>query len=126
MAEKLTVQEGDQVVYCGRTRLLNEQVVSYEEFYIPRNLVPEITEKDLQGSKFEYFRNHRIELFKTHQKIKPALPDEKLQKILHVSANQPILINESINYLSEEIKLEYSVVYYNPELYDFEINAYSN
>ncbi|GAM74126.1 transcriptional regulator [Vibrio ishigakensis] len=126
IADKLSIAEGDAVIYCARCRLLDEQVVSYEEFYIAQHSLPHMTEKDMLGSKFEYFRNHQVELTRTKQNLKPILPNRKISQILGVNEQQPILVNHSLNYVNDNQVFEFSTVYYNPDLYEFEIDAQSD
>ncbi|MEH0711310.1 GntR family transcriptional regulator [Vibrio owensii] len=123
VAEKLNIAQGEPVNFARRLRLINEQVVSYEEFYIPRVLLPNLTQQDLEGSKFEYLSRHGIEMVKTQQKLIPALPDDAAQKLLVVDKLDPILINQSQNFYEEQGIYEYSIVYYKSSLYDFEITA---
>ncbi len=123
VAEKLNIAQGEPVNFARRLRLINDQVVSYEEFYIPRVLLPNLTQQDLEGSKFEYLSRHGIEMVKTQQKLIPALPDDAAQKLLVVDKLDPILINQSQNFYEEQRVYEYSIVYYKSSLYDFEITA---
>ncbi|KIF48280.1 GntR family transcriptional regulator [Vibrio owensii 47666-1] len=123
IAEKLNIAQGEPVNFARRLRLINDQVVSYEEFYIPRVLLPNLTQQDLEGSKFEYLSRHGIEMVKTQQKLIPALPDDAAQKLLVVDKLDPILINQSQNFYEEQRVYEYSIVYYKSSLYDFEITA---
>ncbi|MET2949036.1 GntR family transcriptional regulator [Vibrio owensii] len=123
VAEKLNIAQGEPVNFARRLRLINDQVVSYEEFYIPRVLLPNLTQQDLEGSKFEYLSRHGIEMVKTQQKLLPALPDDAAQKLLVVDKLDPILINQSQNFYEEQGIYEYSIVYYKSSLYDFEITA---
>ncbi|MDN3683432.1 UTRA domain-containing protein [Vibrio sinaloensis] len=74
---------------------MNDQVVSYEEFYIPREILPSLNHDDLLGSKFDYLSQQGIQMVKTQQKLIPALPDERIQSLLSVPASEPILINQS-------------------------------
>lgn len=126
IADKLAIAQGEPVIFCARCRLLDAQVVSYEEFYIAQRSLPNLTEQDMLGSKFEYFRNHQVELTRTKQKLKPILPNMKIGEILGVNAQQPILVNHSLNYVNDNQVFEYSTVYYNPDLYEFEIDAQSD
>ncbi|MGL6312366.1 UTRA domain-containing protein [Vibrio sp. WXL103] len=114
---------GDLVNFAARLRLLNGEVVSYEEFYIPRALLPQLEQADLAASKFEYLSRHGIEMVKTHQKLIPALAEPRIQELLDVNEQEPILINQSRNFCTENDVFEYSVVYYKSSLYDFEIIA---
>ncbi|MGF1774081.1 GntR family transcriptional regulator [Vibrio wakamikoensis] len=123
LAEKLLVERDSELYRCGRLRVVNGDVVSYEDFYIPVALLPDLNKEVLSGSKFAYLKEQGIEMVKTHQKIKPSLPSEFVQDKLSVEALEPILINESINYRSETEPYEYSIVYYKSSVYDFEIVA---
>ena len=75
------------------------------------------------GSKFEYLSQQGIEMIKTQQKLIPALPSDKIQALFEIDGREPILINQSQNYSSEEQIYEYSIVYYKSSVYDFEITA---
>ncbi|MCG9630615.1 MULTISPECIES: GntR family transcriptional regulator [Vibrio] len=123
VAKKLNIIVGEPVNFARRLRLVNDQVVSFEEFYIPRVLLPNLTKDDLKGSKFEYLSRHGIEMVKTQQKLLPALPDVTVQQFLDVGELDPILINQSQNFYEEQKIYEYSTVYYKSSLYDFEITA---
>ncbi|GAL26731.1 transcriptional regulator GntR family [Vibrio variabilis] len=123
LADKLKVALHAELFRCGRLRVVNGDVVSYEDFYIPVALLPDLNEQVLSGSKFAYLKEQGIEMVKTHQKIKPSLPSESVQDKLSVAALEPILINESVNYRNETEPYEYSVVYYKSSVYDFEIVA---
>ncbi|MCG9597018.1 GntR family transcriptional regulator [Vibrio sp. Isolate25] len=123
VAQKLNIAQGDPVNFARRLRLIEDQVVSYEEFYIPRVLLPNLTKEDLEGSKFEYLSRHGIEMVKTQQKLIPTLPDNDAQRLLAADKLEPILINQSQNFYEERKIYEYSIVYYKSSLYDFEITA---
>ncbi|MGI3066446.1 GntR family transcriptional regulator [Vibrio diabolicus] len=123
LAQKLNIKIGEPVNFARRMRLIKDIVVSFEEFYIPRILLPNLTQQDLEGSKFEYLGRQGIKMVKTKQTLIPALPDAKAQKILDVDKLSPILINKSLNYYEEHKVYEYSIVYYKSSLYDFEITA---
>lgn len=123
VSQKLNIQMGEPVNFARRLRFVNDKVVSFEEFYIPRVLLPTLTEDDLKGSKFEYLSHHGIEMVKTQQKLIPALPEAAVQRLLDVGKFDPILINESLNFYEEYKIYEYSMVYYKSSLYDFEITA---
>lgn len=123
IAAKLNIAIGDLVNFSSRLRLVNDEVVSYEEFYIPRDILPELKAQDLIGSKFEYLSQQGIKMIKTQQKLLPALPSDKIQALFDIDGREPILINQSQNYSSEEQIYEYSIVYYKSSVYDFEITA---
>ena len=121
--EKLGIQPLELVNYVARLRIINDKVVSYEEFYIPHSLLPNLRAEDLEGSKFAYLKKSQLEMIKTHQKIIPALPEPRIQALLNTQENEPILINRSQNFCSDTQIYEYSIVYYKSSVYDFEINA---
>lgn len=123
VANKLNIAPEEPVNFARRLRLIKDQVVSYEEFYIPRLLLPNLTRQDLEGSKFAYLSRHGIEMIKTQQKLMPALPSSDTQRLLDVDQLEPILINHSLNYFEEKKVYEYSIVYYKSSAYDFEITA---
>lgn len=123
ISKKLNISLGDPVNFARRLRLVDDKVASFEEFYIPRVLLPQLNENDLKGSKFEYLSRHGIEMVKTQQKLLPTLPDAAVQRLLDVDELEPILINESQNFYEEYKIYEYSIVYYKSSMYDFEITA---
>ena len=54
IAEKLFLKKGDLIYYIERIRYGNNVPVLFEILHIPKNIFPNITKKDLEGSFYKY------------------------------------------------------------------------
>ncbi|WP_222939615.1 GntR family transcriptional regulator [Photobacterium sp. BZF1] len=125
VAQKLQVAENSPVYCCSRQRLLDNRVASFETFYIPVSYLPEMTEQDMAGSKFAYLEAKGYSIGQITQKLKPALPEKRIQGYFDIDPLTPILINESLSYLKDGQIFELSKVYFKTSEYDFELVAYN-
>ena len=125
IAQKLHIAENDPVYCCSRQRLLDSRVASFEVFYIPVSYLPNMTADDMAGSKFAYLEAQGFSIGQITQKLKPALPEQRIQAYFDIDPLTPILINESLSLLKDGRIFELSTVYFKTSEYDFELVAYN-
>ncbi|HPX71584.1 MAG TPA: GntR family transcriptional regulator [Acholeplasmataceae bacterium] len=120
IAEKLFLENKEEVFYIERVRYGDETPVLYEQLFIPANLFKTITEKDLKGSFYEYIEKKLgMDISYCFQSIEAVNADSKVSSILEVSKNSPKLLIVRNTFLSNGRPFEYVKSYYRADRYKF-------
>ncbi|MCT4606439.1 MAG: GntR family transcriptional regulator [Marinisporobacter sp.] len=119
IAKKLEINEGDQVYYIERIRMADDEVYIFEKSYISVDKFPELSISYLQESKYNFFQNVKnINIMYQHHVVKAILADEELSNILNIKLNTPIISVQNSICASNDVIIDYSTNFYNPEVYD--------
>lgn len=119
IAEFLDIKAGDEVFYMERLRLVDDVPAVFEQSYMPKYLVPDLTREDLLKSKFEYIRSKGYTIGFSEREILAQIPSEYICKILQLKRTEPILYATCLTKLADGRVLEYSQVSYNQRKYRF-------
>ena len=119
IAEKLFLEEGDEIINVERVRYGDDIPVLYEQLYIPANLFKTITEADLKGSFYEYIEKRLgMNISYCLQSIEDSA-DTKVSSTLNVSKNAPTLLIVRNTFLSNGRPFEFVKSYYRADRYKF-------
>lgn len=102
VAQKLGVQEGDQVYHLKRIRYADQKPMTVEVTFIPVSLVPDLTEDVALQSLYHYVETSlgkKIE--KATQVIEATIADDSLAELLEVPAASAILQMERTGILED-------------------------
>ena len=87
---------------------------------MPVELFPDLSIKDLRGSKYKYVEETLKERIKeSMQEIVPEIVQEPIRTLLHMEENTPILKVKSTTILESGLTFEYSETYFKTERYKF-------
>ena len=111
----------DKIYYIERVRFADNDPILFEKTYMEISKHPEISVKILEGSKYEYAKNHGMEVAISYQNITPVFPPENIAEKLKISSKTPILKLSNVTYLSTGELFDYNELYMNTELYQFNI-----
>ena len=89
------------------------------------DLHPEISIKVLSGSKYQYAKDHNMNIEYSSQNISPIFPPEYIANELRISNKTPILRIANTTYLDDGRVFDYSELYMHPELYQLNITKRS-
>jgi GntR family transcriptional regulator len=109
VADKLEVQEGTAVVQIDRLRFLGQEPIVLVTSYLPNNLAPELVEVDLSDqSLYVYLENAHGFQISHGKRYLEAVPANQLEaEQLQVDVGSPLILLDSISYLSDGTPLEY-------------------
>ena len=109
VAEKLNLAEGTPVIQIDRLRFLGQEPIVLVTSYLPYDLAPELEEVDLSDqSLYVYLENvHGIQISHGKRYIE-AVPANQLDaELLEVDIGSPLILLDSISFLSDGTPLEY-------------------
>ena len=109
VAENLGLAEGTPVIQIDRLRFLGQEPIVLVNSYLPFDLVPELDEVDLSDqSLYVYLENvHGIQISHGKRYIGAVPADQLEAKLLQVDIGSPLILLDSISYLSDGTPLEY-------------------
>ncbi len=120
IADKLFLNEGDEVIHVERVRYGNDIPVLFEQLYIPGNLFKTIAKENLQGSFYKYLENELgMQISYCIQSIEAISADSKVSVALEVNKNVPTLLIVRNTFLSNGRPFEYVKSFYRADQYKF-------
>jgi GntR family transcriptional regulator len=126
IAGKLQIQAGEEVWEVERLRAIGGKPALYSFDYFPAGLVPAGEEERIKDYLFAtyYFLsevcNQEIERGKCV--LKPVLADERLQEIMKLPRNTPLMYIEIIDLNPEQKPISYAREYYCADFFEFQVN----
>lgn len=123
LSEILGVKEGDFLWRMERVRQIDRVPAVFEESFISVDLLPQLEEKNLLKSKFDYIKTMGFEIGDSEREICAEIPSDYVANRLKLKRNEPILLAKCITYLKSSVVLEYSKIYYNQKKYKFKLLA---
>ena len=91
----LNVSPGDEIVVVQRLRLADGVSMAIETLHIPAKVVPNVAERDLEGSFYELLRDrYGIEIATATQTIEPTVTNEEESEALGVPLHSPAFLFE--------------------------------
>jgi GntR family transcriptional regulator len=109
VADYLELDEGTLVVQIDRLRFINREPIVLVTSFLPSDLVPELDKIDLTNqSLYVYLENaHGIQISRGKRFLE-AVPANQLEaELLQVDIGSPLILLDSISYLSDGTPLEY-------------------
>lgn len=109
IAAYLELEEGTPVIQIDRLRFLDQEPIVLVTSYLLCNLVPGLDEVDLTNqSLYVYLENvHGIQISRSKRFLE-AVPANQIEaELLQVDIGSPLILLDSISYLSDGSPLEY-------------------
>jgi GntR family transcriptional regulator len=118
LSSRLAINENDPIIRVSRVRVADNVPLSYEKFYISKELVGDMNEKVFEGSLISYYENVlNLKLDHSLETIEAISADEKTSKILETDINAPLLLVRSNLYLKNGKQLHYVKNYFRADQY---------
>ncbi|WP_288530659.1 GntR family transcriptional regulator [uncultured Secundilactobacillus sp.] len=109
LQQDLFLESGDFVYEIKRLRLFDDQPFMVEHGYIPIKIAPELSQKVVSGSIFNYLEDEQNKVVtKSFMTMRAAPSTSDDQKLLGLSAVEPIAIMEGIFFLDDGTPFEVS------------------
>ncbi|MDC3412214.1 GntR family transcriptional regulator [Aquibacillus sp. 3ASR75-11] len=118
VASKLNIAPKDPIYVIQRIRLANDAPVALETNYVPKDLVGDLTEEDVNLSFYDYIEK-KLDLKITHgdQVMEAVLANEFEINYLGINKGDPILLIQRQTYLSNDVPFEYVTSSYRADKY---------
>ncbi len=123
VASKLELHEQDKVYHIERLRLIDGEPEMLESTYLPLSLFSDLTVDAMKGSKYEYIEGKGMKIAQSRQTVLPEIADKKVNKLLGVKDDSPLLKVLSVGELDDGTVFEYSINYFKLNQYSFEFIA---
>jgi GntR family transcriptional regulator len=109
VADYLELEEGTLVVQIDRLRFINQEPIVLVTSYLPSDLVPELDKIDLTNqSLYVYLENaHGIQISRGKRFLESVPANQLEAELLQVDIGSPLILLDSISYLSDGTPLEY-------------------
>ncbi|ADC50611.1 GntR family transcriptional regulator [Alkalihalophilus pseudofirmus OF4] len=121
---RLGIQEGEQVVYVRRLRMIEDKPLVIEDTYMPIKLFPDLSLEVMQGSKYHYIeQTKQFKIKESFQEVLPYMPPDEIRELLHLDCNIPIIKVQLSSTLKDDTVFEYSELYFKSDEYKFTIVA---
>ena len=125
MAERLNINEHDQIYYVRRVRFLAETPITVEETWLPTLLFPNLSYQVMQKSKYRYIEAEKgLVIDRSEQELIPILPPKSVAKLLNIDPAKPIIEKQTRGYLVDGTVFEFSRNYFKPSEYKFTLIAH--
>ncbi|MDG3086479.1 GntR family transcriptional regulator [Vibrio hannami] len=123
VAEALKVEVGTAVWLMTRLRLIGDIPFVYESTHMLYEPFKDLSEDDLNGSKYLYVEQHGFKVMGSQKQIRAELPSQEVRTHLGLKRDEPVLNASSTAYLDDNIPFEVSSIYYNQEYYTFTLSS---
>lgn len=117
--KKLDLPNGEKIFYVKRLRQINEEPYIVEESYLPAKFFPELSVNIMEKSLYEHIKQKGYEIDEKQSEIIPTMPTEEVKHLLQLDKDIPILLMENQCMFPENLKFEYTKVYFHPQKYKF-------
>ncbi|WP_017381393.1 GntR family transcriptional regulator [Paenisporosarcina sp. TG-14] len=120
IAQKLQLDEGDEVFLVKRIRYADDKPMAIEKTYLPVKLVPKMDKDVLDGSLYSFIEKDRqMTISHALQRMEAALVKKEDADFLQIDVPSAILIIERISYLTNDIPFEIVRSTYRADRYQF-------
>lgn len=123
VAERLDLRPGDPVVEIERLRLVEAQPVVLTTTYLPQGLCPGLETADLRRrSLYEFLHSEcRRTLARGWRTIEAVAADSRQARLLATRKGAPLILLQSVSYLSNGRPIEYYFAFHRGDRSRFEV-----
>jgi len=125
--EILQLAETDLVWEILRVHSANDEPISMQYAMIPIKLMPDLHEKDLEGSLYRIWKTeYQLTPDRGEQTIRTRLPLDDEMSMLQIDKENPVFEITRITYSQQDIPIEYLKSIWRGDRYDFSVNLSSD
>ncbi len=119
IAERLGVEEGEELARMKRLRMADGEPMSVEESFLVHRLCPGILEGDyaLNPLREALLREYGIRWSHARQVIRAILATRHLARTLSVEPESALLFIERVSYSQDNVPVEFLRIYYRADRY---------
>lgn len=109
VAGRLAISPGDPVVEIVRLRSIQREPMLLVTTYLPSARCPNLVHADLANhSLYAYLEDEcHLTLARGHRSLEAILADEQVAELLGVKKGSPLILLESVSYLTDGAPIEY-------------------
>jgi DNA-binding GntR family transcriptional regulator len=123
LAEKLRIAPATEVIRIYRLRLLDGVPVMVNQSYIPYALCPALLDEPLDGSLYRTLADrYQLPVLRATDRFEAVRPDRTLCRLLHISANTPVLFVERVASTLNEVVLQVGETHIRSDMCYFRID----
>ncbi len=119
IATILTLPDDREVIYIERVRYFGNTPAVYEQSYMLRDIVPNISIDDLSVSKHDYIEKLGYTIAYSDRQLKGVIPSTEIKEKLNLSRFSIVMQMTSHTYIKDNIPLEVVYGFYNQDIYSF-------
>lgn len=118
-AEKLQVEESEELARLERLRLANGEPMSLEESFLVHRFCPDVLQHDYASQPLREIleREYGIRLVSAKQVIRAIPAPTRLANLLSVAVRSPLLFIERVSYSQGGLPVEFLRIYYRADRY---------
>jgi GntR family transcriptional regulator len=119
IAEKLQIDEGEELARIDRLRLADEEPMCVEESFLVHRYIPGILENDFSTNSLREIKDKKygVRWSRAMQTIQAIAAPPEIAHLLSMKPGAPLLYFERVSYSPENIPVEYLRVYYRADRY---------
>ncbi len=109
VAAYLNLKPGDPVIHIDRLRYVNHEPIVLVTTYLPYDICPELLDVDLKNQSLYAYLENEHELFVASGKrfLEAVVANQLEAVLLQVDVGSPLLLLNSVSYLSDGRPMEY-------------------
>ncbi|HAX74002.1 MAG TPA: GntR family transcriptional regulator [Firmicutes bacterium] len=124
LANKLEIKVGEKVHRLLRVRMVDDRPMTFENTYIPLNVVKVLPNSAIHASLYAYIMEElEIKIATGTQNVSAVKASVEVAKLLDVPLNDPLIYLELTSFLMDGKVLEYVETYANPKNYKVTIHS---
>ncbi len=123
IARKLHLKDNQEVYRIQRIRYADQQPMAIETTFIPKTLIPDLTEELVQGSLYNHIEK-RLPIANATQVIEATIADEHQSQLLEVPPSSAVLHIERNSFLQDGTPFEVVKSAYRADRYKFISDIY--
>lgn len=123
LAKQLDVPIDSEFIKLKRLRLGNKIPLALETIYMPKVLVQNLENEDLQQSLYNLLESkygHQIQ--HVSYKVEATITNPIYEKIMELNKKTALLKMSGITYVKGDVKLLYEESYYRSDLYSYQVD----
>lgn len=128
VAGRLQVAVTSELIYCHRIRLVNNQPIMVEKFYLPASFFPGFDSLDLENvSIFETLeKNYNVKVMRAEQSIEAVAASDYEAELLGICAGTPLLLERRVSFDQNNRPVEYAKDLYRGDRFKFLLDTSVN
>ncbi len=121
VAERLALSPESETYEVKRLRLADGEPMALSTTYIPCQVIPDLEEQTLvSDSLFKTIEaRFRLKIGYADRILRAAVADNLQAEFLKVEPGFPLMLVEGVTYLDNELPVEYVIIYYRADRYEF-------
>lgn len=124
VVNRLMLDQGEDVYFLKRLRLLNGHIIALHETYVSTRIGVPISDKDFDSttSLYEFLEEKGICLGSANETIEAKMVTTEIRRELFMEENRPVIYKERVTYDANGLPIEFSMNTYVADSYKYLIH----